>query len=660
MGYRQRNLQGVGPVSTLLFVGVLAGLTAPLTSEAGTPTLKLKVDSGTDTSILNTTSSTCTTTERSAGFTACYAINTNLTVAGLGAVGGVQRSYNVRNASGATARLRVGDNAGGDKFSLIGVQFIPAVTNWGSAAANTNETHKLTLTMSQTFDAAVNAANSGTYVWAIRAGGEFRAGPTTANACAGNGTATGACNNLQNSVTFPGTGTFSPSLTSKPIVSPSGANSNPLSLTVAGPTAAIVSFNGLTNTTLGQVNPTYPTFICDQDGTGPATACKPSITQTMTVTLKGPDSFVLVNGADASGASCLLAEVGATQERRIAFLTSLVHFLQWLEQRYPNRPHLSAFIDRIEAFLATVNSPATDPPNCAAGVRSVNIDFATAAALDQIAFMASGAVPADPAPQPGTITIVKNTSQGTSATFNFEITGPSSSTQAIEMAGSNSGSTVVTVDAGTYSVSEINIPEGWTFSNSFCTDGGEEPFGASEFTVPVGGNVSCTFTNNKEFSSYNYQKIDSPGVTWDAARAAALLLAPAGSWDLATITSAEEQAFIQTLLPNPTSLTGTQQYWIGGEQVGEVEPGGNWQWINGEGMFWNSVQPDGQNGAIPGKYQNWGNNTNGPGVGLQPDNAGIDSPQNHLSLDNRYGYGWDDNDKDLYAIRGYIAERVSP
>src|SRR6185295_5864201 len=150
-------------------------------------------------------------------------------------------------------------------------------------------------TMSNPFDSAANVNNKGTYVYALRAGGEFRAGPTTTNACTGFST-TGACNNLQNSVTFPGTGTFSTTLMNKDILSPAGsaANTRPLSFTVAGPTAAVVSFDGLTNTTLGQVNPTYPSFICDLNGTTAGGACTPTITETMTVTLKGPDSFVLV------------------------------------------------------------------------------------------------------------------------------------------------------------------------------------------------------------------------------------------------------------------------------------------------------------------------------------------------------------------------------
>ena len=246
------------------------------------------------------------------------------------------------------------DKLGQDKFSLIGVQFIPALANWGSAAANANETHVLTLTMSNPFNAAANLNNTGTYVWALRAGGEFRAGPTTAGACTGF-TTTGVCNNLQNKVTFPGTGTFNPTIGSKAILSPAGsaANTQPLSFTVAGPTAAIVSFNGLTNTTLGQVNPTYPSFSCDNNGTTAGGACTPTISETMTVTLKGPDSYVLVNGGDSFAANCT-AELSAQQQKQIAFLTNLVRFLTVLEQRRPN-PRLSAFIDKLEAFLATVN-----------------------------------------------------------------------------------------------------------------------------------------------------------------------------------------------------------------------------------------------------------------------------------------------------------------
>ena len=153
-----------------------------------------------------------------------------------------------------------------------------------------------------------------------------------------------------------------------------------------------------------------------------------------------------------------------------------------------------------------------------------------------------------------------------------------------------------------------------------------------------------------------YAVISNPGVNWQTAKGVAENIRE--DCHLATITSESEQAIINIMLPNPTSFPPepAQQYWIGGEQQsGAYEPGGNWQWINGEGPFWNSSQSDGQNGAIPDKYQNWGN-TIPPG--LQPDNVCNDSGcQNHLALDHRYGWRWDDNDQFLNnVILGYITE----
>lgn len=496
MGYLRKCLQQAGLVSTLLIVAILGGLMAPLPSEAQTrPTVTLKVDSGTATSILTATG-TC---PLETGYTACYTINTTLTVAGAGAA--VNRSYLVRNAPGATARMRVADLAGQDKLSLVGVIFVPApltgqtVANWNTATnttANTSETHVLTITMSNNFDSATtNTVNAGNYVWGIRAGGEFRAGPTAAGACAG-----AACNTIGNSVTFPGTGTFSPSLLSTNILSPAGsaANTQPLSFTVAGPTNPIVSFNGLTNATLGQVNPTYPTFLCDVDGptsgtTGTRTECKPSITEVMTVTLKGPDSFVLVNGGDGSGASCA-ATLTATQQKQIALLTKLVTFLELWESRHHN-PDLEAFIAKIRAFLAVVN---TVDPNCG-GATLVNLDFAVNAALDQVAFAASGAVPAEPATT-GTITINKQlancSSECTNSTFQFQINGPNEFTTmtSVVTGGNGNGTTVVSLPDGLYNV--IESPQsGWNLTQSSC--GGGNTHGVS---VSAGLNVTCNFTNS--------------------------------------------------------------------------------------------------------------------------------------------------------------------
>lgn len=648
MRYPGKFVRRVGLLSSLLIVGVLGGLLVPLSSEAGTPTLTLKVDGGAATSFVITASSTCTSTEVSLGYTHCYAINTNLTVNGANAVGGVQRSYNVRNAPGATARLRVGDNAGNDKFSLIGVQFVPAVTNWGTPAANTNEIHTLTITSGVTFDSGVNVNNKGTYVFALRAGGEFRAGPsqtTAPTACQGL-TTTARCDTVGDRLTYPGTGTFNPSGPVN-ILRPSGANSQPLSLTVGGPTVAIVSFSGLSNTTLGQVNPTYPTFTCDLNGGALATGdvCKPRVDHTMTVTLKGPDLFVLVNGGDDFGANCT-STLSAKEQKKIAFLTKLVQFLNWLEQQHPN-PHLSAFIDRIEAFLAVVNN--NPDPNCP-GATVVNLDIATAAAADQVAFAASGAAPVEPAPQTGTITITKNTGAETNDSFTFDISGPSSSTETIAMGNTNSESIVVMVDAGTYNITE-NPLAGWTLNSASCVGTGDGVSnGVVGVLVPAGGNVNCTFTNNfppGTFNGHEYRVINLPGLTWNAARAAAQALDGGGAgWDLAAITSAGEQNVIQTLLPSLDGLTGIHDYWIAGEQpVESGEPGGNWRWVTDGVVFYN-------NGAIG--YANWG--TAPPGPVNEPNNLGN---ENHVTLDNRYLWGWNDLGGDQ-GTRGYVAERVIP
>lgn len=501
MGYLRKYLQQVGLVSTLLIGGVLGGLLAPPPSEALPPNVTLKVDNGTPVSIVITSSSTCTTTERNLGYTHCYAIKTTAVVTGAGAP--INRSYRVLNAPGATARLRVGDNVGQDKFSLIGVQFVPSVTNWGSPTANKNEQHVLTITKSNQFNAPNNVANSGNYVYTIRAGGEFRAGPsqtTAPTACQGQ-TTTGRCDTVGDSVTYPGKGTFSPTLQNVNILRPAGSanNTQALSLTVGGPTAPIVSFDGLTNTTLGQVNPTYPSFLCDNNGATAGGACTSTITETMTVTLKGPDSFVLVNGGDVFGAHCTLAEVSDRQERQIAFLMNLVRFLDWLEQHHPN-PRLRAFIDRIEAFLDTINSDTDDPPDCSAGVRNLNIAVAIAGALDQIAFATSGAVAVEPA-STSTITInkildVDCSDECSNLTFNFRIINESTEEETIhevETGGNGTGSTVVPVDAGTYSIEEFSNPSNWHFGGITCGSGGNPSTG---IVVPAGGNVTCTVTNN--------------------------------------------------------------------------------------------------------------------------------------------------------------------
>jgi hypothetical protein len=157
-----------------------------------------------------------------------------------------------------------------------------------------------------------------------------------------------------------------------------------------------------------------------------------------------------------------------------------------------------------------------------------------------------------------------------------------------------------------------------------------------------------------------YAVISRPaGVTWEHA---GLEIAALSRSDchLATITSATEQAIINGILPDPSGFPvgHAQDYWIGGkQQSGAGESGGNWEWINYEGIFWNSSQPNGQNGAIAGMFANWG--TNPPGPGVEPNNAG--GNENHLTVDNRYGWGWNDLNTNgpLGKTEGYITEATA-
>lgn len=146
-------------------------------------------------------------------------------------------------------------------------------------------------------------------------------------------------------------------------------------------------------------------------------------------------------------------------------------------------------------------------------------------------------------------------------------------------------------------------------------------------------------------NGHEYQVISLAGSSWDDARASAQGLG--AGWDLVTITSAAEQGFIAGLLVTPTSGF---QYWAGGFQpTSASEPGGDWQWINGEGTFWN-------NGAVSGMYNSWGGGE--PNDVLGQDNVALDS--RYASLGTSYGsWGWDDNGAaHLYAISGYVAERA--
>lgn len=158
------------------------------------------------------------------------------------------------------------------------------------------------------------------------------------------------------------------------------------------------------------------------------------------------------------------------------------------------------------------------------------------------------------------------------------------------------------------------------------------------------GAVPVQWTITSGGNGHWYDLIATPDLTWGQARDGALALNTFGlNWDLATITSGGEQIFIQSLIPStlPNSNTVVVEYWVGGyQQLPATEPDGNWNWINGEGLFWNS--------GSTGMYANWGTG--------EPNNS---SGENHLALDSRYGWGWNDNTPYINGyIFGYMVESV--
>jgi hypothetical protein len=89
-----------------------------------------------------------------------------------------------------------------------------------------------------------------------------------------------------------------------------------------------------------------------------------------------------------------------------------------------------------------------------------------------------------------TIMVVKNTIGG-EGTFAFTVTGPSPSAPSITTSGGTGTTGLIPVAAGTYSISET-VPTGWRLTGGSCSSGTPE-----SFTVPEGGTVTCTFTNEK-------------------------------------------------------------------------------------------------------------------------------------------------------------------
>ena len=605
-----KYLRRVGLVPSLLFVGVLGGLLAPLPSEALTVTID-----GSPVQIA-TTSAACIP-----GYNLCSFITPRQY--GNWIVGDV--------SSTNRARIMIGDNSAANSLDLLkmtGITFTPVVT------AGTKITS--TVVVTHTYNAG-GGNPQGNYSWGYGMSGYFD--PPGPNAPDENVVG----DRLQQS----GRGNFGGTFTNVQLGS--GIDTGVL----ATPSAKNLS---------GSISRTStPIVVQPNCNTGNA-RCAPTITQTFTITAVGPDKLVMTDSMIAAGGTCrTVDEVIPIPPHLYALMlkldphapndiNQLSAWLKTMGQKYLNKPIqkklLAYLIHQLDKWLA-----ATVPGTCPEIEGEIEEVLLEDEEAELVAAVAAGAVPAEPG---GTITITKNTNQETSDTFTFNISrGDSSSTETIPMGAQTSQSIVVTVEPGTYNVNEINNPESWTFENANCGDTGDPTSsGVVGVVVEVGGNVDCTF-NNKTFISDDYRVINvDGGVTWSEARVMAMALAPTlgGVWDLADIRSQEEQNFIQTLLPpNPTEIPGTHDYWTAGEQpVCTVEPGCTWRWATNLFVFYN-------NGVTPGGYANWG--TAPPGPVNEPNNLGN---ENHVTLDSRYGWGWNDLNGENREPEGFVAKRVSP
>jgi hypothetical protein len=169
--------------------------------------------------------------------------------------------------------------------------------------------------------------------------------------------------------------------------------------------------------------------------------------------------------------------------------------------------------------------------------------------------------------------------------------------------------------------------------------------------------ASVQWTTGAGANGHYYQWVSADSVenTWTYANTAAASLTDEGlTWTLATITSAEEQAFIAASLGLPA-----EKYWawIGGVQAeGATTTDGDWEWITGE--TWS--------------YTNWNRDSGGDG---DDPNDGGDSTENgeesylalilaDLGYSNVFNNNWGDApdfNANLYNLpTGYIAEAVVP
>jgi hypothetical protein len=99
--------------------------------------------------------------------------------------------------------------------------------------------------------------------------------------------------------------------------------------------------------------------------------------------------------------------------------------------------------------------------------------------------------------------------------------------------------------------------------------------------APLAGASPVTWNTGAGGNGNTYDVIVNNTADWDAARAAAR----AAGGDLATIDSAQEQAFVEGVLNTNAAATGS--YWFGLREASE----GVWQDVNGKGLGYTNWSP---------------------------------------------------------------------
>ena len=146
---------------------------------------------------------------------------------------------------------------------------------------------------------------------------------------------------------------------------------------------------------------------------------------------------------------------------------------------------------------------------------------------------------------------------------------------------------------------------------------------AAALLASLGAQAGVVWSGN----GHEYAYVDAANLTWTAARASALGLGD--GWDLATLGSADEDAFVRSLLPAGPERS---HVWLGGTDAAAE---GDWRWVSGEGFG----------------FTHW--------WGGEPNNAGN---EDYLAMDLRGMYAWNDAPNAMGAagynmLRGYVIER---